>query len=83
MKLITDQLGGTLQTETLSPRDRERTPTAASIYGETTAPRAKSEEKSEIGRKYEQYSAEGPGEARGPYYEPTWAAETIVRMYML
>jgi hypothetical protein len=76
MKLITDQLGGTLQTETLSPRDRERTPTAASIYAETTASRAKSEEKTKSTRRKRQ-------EARGPYYEPTWAAETILRMYML
>jgi hypothetical protein len=38
---------------------------------------------SEIGRKDEEYSVEAPGEARGPYYGLTRAAETIVRMYML
>jgi hypothetical protein len=64
----------TLHTETLSPRDRKRTPTAARIYiwGNHCTP-------NEIGRKDEKYIV-GAGE---PYYEPRWAAKTTVRMYML
>jgi hypothetical protein len=50
LKLITDWEAHFIQKR--CPRDRVRTPTAASICGETTAPRTKSEEKTKsTGRK--------------------------------
>jgi len=87
MEIITNRLRSTLCTETMGPRNRKRTPMAASINGKTTAPRT---EPQNVGRRHRQHSQRSPitsprGLLEPPcisaHYDPLWGASPGITIF--